>query len=53
MENIPVIKIDDFQLDESKATTSMATMIMVVFMIILPLIFSSMAVSVYNRRKNL
>ena len=51
--NIPVIKIDSFKLDESKATTSMATLIMVVFMIILPLILSSMAVIIYNKRKNL
>lgn len=51
--NIPVIKIDSFQLDESKATTSMSTGIMVIFMIILPLILSSMAVIVYNKRKNL
>ena len=51
--NIPVKKIDSYMLAENKATTSMSTGIMIVFMIVLPFIMTSMAVIVYNKRKNL
>lgn len=51
--NIPVKKIDSYMLAENKATTSTSTGIMIVFMIVLPIILTSMAVIVYNKRKNL
>ena len=51
--DIPVKKIDGNRLSQSKATTTVSTGVMIVFMIILPLILSSMAVVVYNKRKNL
>lgn len=51
--NIPVKAVEGNMLDNNKTTTSVSTGIMVVFMIVLPLILTSMAVIVYNRRKNL
>ena len=50
---IPVKKIENYMLSENKATTSSSTTVMVVFMIILPIALSSLAVIVYNKRKNL
>lgn len=50
---IPVIPIDSYKLNEKTATTAMSTGVMIVFMIILPLILSSLAVIIYNKRKNL
>ena len=51
--DIPVKKIDSYMLAEDKATTSMSTVMMIVFMIVLPIICSTAAVIVYNKRKNL
>lgn len=51
--NIPVKTIENYMLSENKATTSSATKVMIVFMIILPITLSSIAVIVYNKRKNL
>jgi len=51
--NIPVKKIDNYALGEKYATTSMATTMMIVFMIVLPIMLSTVAVIVYNKRKNL
>ena len=51
--NIPVKKIEDYALSEKYATTSMSTTMMVVFMMVLPIILSTAAVIVYNKRKNL
>ena len=51
--NIPVKKIEDYTLGEKFATTSNATMMMVIFMMVLPIILSTAAVIVYNKRKNL
>lgn len=51
--DIPVKKLDGNRLNDNKATTTVSTTIMIVFMIVLPVILSSMAVIVYNRRKNL
>ena len=51
--NIPIKKVDSYMLAEDKATTSMSTTMMIVFMIVLPIILSSTAVIVYNKRKNL
>jgi hypothetical protein len=51
--NIPVKKIENYKLNDNDATASAATAIMVVFMIVLPIALSSMAVIVYNKRKNL
>ena len=51
--DIPVKRLDGNRLNDNKATTTSATTIMIVFMIVLPVILSSMAVIVYNKRKNL
>ena len=51
--DIPVKDIENYQLDMNKATTSSSTAVLIVFMIVLPVIFCSMAVIVYNKRKNL
>ena len=51
--NIPVKKIENYMLGEKYATTSMSTVMMVVFMMVLPIILSTIAVIVYNKRKNL
>ena len=51
--DIPVKKLDGNRLNQNKATTTVSTTVMIVFMIVLPFILSSMAVIVYNRRKNL
>ena len=51
--NIPIKKIENYKLNDNDATTSAATAIMIVFMIVLPFALSSMAVIVYNKRKNL
>ena len=51
--NIPVKRLDGNRLNDNKATTSAGTAVMIVFMIVLPVILSSMAVIVYNKRKNL
>jgi len=51
--NIPVKRLDGNRLNDNKATTSAGTTVMIVFMIVLPVILSSMAVIVYNKRKNL
>lgn len=51
--DIPVKRLDGNRLNTDKATTTVSTGVMVVFMIVLPVILSSMAVIVYNKRKNL
>ena len=51
--DIPVKKLDGNRLNDNKATTSAGTTVMIVFMIVLPVVLSSMAVIVYNKRKNL
>lgn len=51
--DIPVKTLDGNRLNNNKATTTVSTTVMIVFMIVLPVIFCSMAVIVYNRRKNL
>jgi hypothetical protein len=51
--NVEVKNVDNFALDNTKATTSSATMMMVIFMIIIPVILVGMAVIVYTKRKNL
>ena len=51
--NIPVKQIENYALGEKYATTSMSTTMMVVFMMVLPIILSTAAVIVYNKRKNL
>ena len=50
---IPESEIENYKLNDNDATTSAATAIMIVFMIVLPFALSSMAVIVYNKRKNL
>lgn len=51
--NIPVKTIENYRLNDNKSTQTAATAIMVVFMIVLPFALCSMAVIVYNKRKNL
>lgn len=51
--NIPVKSIDGNRLSQNSSSTSISTAVMVVFMIVLPVLLSSMAVIVYNKRKNL
>ena len=51
--DIPVKRLDGNRLSTDKATTTVATSVMIVFMIVLPVVLSSMAVIVYNKRKNL
>jgi hypothetical protein len=51
--DIPVKQLAGNRLNQNKATVSVSTAVMIVFMIVLPLILSSMAVIVYNKRKNL
>lgn len=51
--DIPVKRLDGNRLNENKATTTVSTVVMVVFMIVLPVLLSSMAVIVYDKRKNL
>ena len=51
--NIPVKKIEDYALGDKYATTANSTTMMVVFMMVLPIILSTAAVIVYNKRKNL
>ena len=51
--NVEVKNVDNFALDNTKATTSSATMIMVIFMIVIPVILVGLAVVVYTKRKNL
>lgn len=51
--NIESKTVDNFELDVQKATSSKATLMMVIFMIIIPVILVAMAVIVYAKRKNL
>ena len=51
--DIPIKRLDGNRLSADKATTNVATTVLIVFMIVLPVILSSMAVIVYNKRKNL
>lgn len=51
--DIPVKRLDGNRLNTNKATTTVSTTVMVVFMIVLPVILCSMAVIVYDKRKNL
>ena len=51
--NVAVKKVDNYALDNTKSTTISATLIMIVFMIIIPVVLIAMAVIVYSKRKNL
>ena len=51
--DIPVKQVDSYLLAQDKATTTMSTTMMIVFMIVLPIICSTAAVIVYNKRKNM
>lgn len=51
--NVAVKNVDNYALDNTKATTSSATLMMVIFMIIIPIVLIAMAVIVYSKRKNL
>ncbi|MCR4556204.1 MAG: GldG family protein [Saccharofermentans sp.] len=45
--------VDDFSLDSSKSTTTASTVILAVFMIMIPVILVATAVIIYSKRKNL
>ena len=51
--NIATKTVDNFSLDANKSTTSLSTVMLVVFMIIIPVVLVAMAVIVYTKRKNL
>lgn len=51
--NVPTKNVDDFSLDPQKSTASLATAMLIVFMMVIPIILVSMAVIVYTKRKNL
>lgn len=51
--NVPTKNVEDFSLNPDKSTTSLATAMLVIFMIAIPVILVSMAVIVYTKRKNL
>ena len=51
--NAPVKNVDNYSLDNTKSTTLSATLVMVIFMMIIPVVLVAMAVIVYTKRKNL
>lgn len=51
--SIAAKSVDNFSIDPSKTTASTATLMLVIFMIVIPVILISMAVIVYTKRKNL
>jgi hypothetical protein len=51
--NIATKDVDNFSIDATKATSSTATLMLVIFMIVIPVILISMAVIIYMKRKNL
>ena len=51
--NVPTKNVDDFSIDTAKATTSTSTVMLIVFMIVIPVIMTALAVIVYTKRKNL
>lgn len=50
---IPAKNIVDYSIDPSKATTSNSTLMLVMFMVVIPVVLISMAIIVYAKRKNL
>ena len=51
--NIATKNVDNYSIDTTKSTTSVSTVMLVVFMIFIPVLLISMAVLVYSKRKNL
>ena len=51
--NVATKTVDSFSLDSTKTSTSSATFMMVIFMIVIPVILVGAAVVVYTKRKNL
>ncbi len=51
--NIPTKLVDSYTLANSKSTTSLSTLMLVIFMVFIPVILISVAVIVYSKRKNL
>ena len=51
--NVPTKNVENFSLDATKSTTSASTVVLVVFMILIPVLLVALAVIVYNKRKNL
>lgn len=45
--------VDNYTIDPTKTTASTATLMLVIFMIVIPVLLISMAVIVYTKRKNL
>ena len=51
--NIATKQINSFSLDATKSTTTMSTIVLIVFMIAIPVLLVALAVIVYFKRKNL
>ena len=51
--NIATKNVDNYAIDSTKSTSSASTIVLVVFMIVIPVILIGMAVVVYSKRKNL
>lgn len=51
--NIITRNVDNYSLDKEKSTTSVATAMLIVFMIVIPVALVALAVIVYSKRKNL
>ena len=51
--SIATKSVDNFSLDSSKATTSNSTLVLVIFMMVIPIALVALAVIVYMKRKNL
>jgi hypothetical protein len=45
--------VDNFSLDTTKVTSTNATIMMIIFMIVIPVVLVAMAVIIYTKRKNL
>lgn len=51
--NIMTKSVDNYSLDKNMSTTSAATAMLVIFMIVIPVLLIALAVIVYTKRKNL
>ena len=51
--HISTKNVENFSLDATKSTTSSATAVLVVFMMLIPILLVALAVVVYTKRKNL
>ena len=51
--NVPTKNVENFTLDATKSTTSASTLVLIVFMMLIPILLVALAVVVYTKRKNL